>query len=99
MITIKIKAIMKLAELFGKHEFNLSIPEGSRVSDVVDQLTEEYGKGFTDIIRDSELDAVNGLNWNVQYFLNGRNVIFLDGLSTEFQDGDVLFFLQPVGGG
>ena len=90
---------MRMAEVFGSHEFLISLPEGSSVSDIISFLEYKYGNAFSDFIREPDRKDVNGLHWKVQYILNGRNVGFLNGRDTVCRDGDELFLLLPVSGG
>lgn len=96
MISVKVKAILDLAEVFGGREQIISLSDGSQVSNLLDILESKYGKFFTEIMykdENQELSSVYVL------MLNGRNIAFLDGLQSVLNDGDELFFLSPVGGG
>lgn len=96
MISVKVKAILDIADVFGCNEQVISLPEGSRLSNLLDALEEKYGQPFAQILyRDGNKKPSPGLH----LLLNGRDIIFLDGLKTTLKDGDELFFLSPVGGG
>lgn len=96
MISIRIKAILNLAAVLGGYEQLISLPEGSLVSDLLVVLEEKYGRAFNELLHKNgnKTEA-----FKVQLLVNGRNISNLDGLETEFNDGDELFFLPPIGGG
>lgn len=96
MITVKVNAILEMAAILSGRELVLSLPEGSRVSNLLVALVEKYGQPLTGILYGGENRE---LRPELNLLLNGRNIIFLDGLNTELIDGNELFFLPPVGGG
>jgi len=96
MISVKVKAIMKMAEVMGCHEQVMSLPEGSRIGNLLDVLEEKYGQPLSEILHKGDLGE---LRPNLIFLLNGTNILFLDGFETNLNDGDELFFLPPVGGG
>lgn len=96
MIFVKVKAILELAVVLGSREQVISLPEGSQVCDLLDDLEGRYGKLFTEFLDENENRQ---LRPGLHLLLNGRNVVFLDGTDTRLKDGDELFFLSPVSGG
>lgn len=99
MISVKVKAVMDIADLFGCNEQVVSLPEGSRLSDLLDALGKKYGQTFAEILRKIYKNEKEKHNRDLHLFLNGRNIVFLEGLETKLNNGDELFFLSPVGGG
>ncbi|HHW04225.1 MAG TPA: MoaD/ThiS family protein [Thermoanaerobacterales bacterium] len=99
MISVKVKAIMDIADLFGCNEQVVSLPEGSKLSDLLDALGRKYGQAFAEILSKIYKNEKEKHNRDLHLFLNGRNIVFLEGLETKLNDGDELFFLSPVGGG
>ncbi|MDI3480543.1 MAG: sulfur-carrier protein [Tepidanaerobacteraceae bacterium] len=99
MISVKVKSIMDIADIFGCHEQVISLPEGSRLSSLLDVLEKKYGQPFSAIRDKIYMRKEENNSRKINLFLNGRNIIFLDGLETQLNDGDEVFFLSPVGGG
>jgi molybdopterin synthase sulfur carrier subunit len=96
MIFVNVKAILELAVVLGSREQVVSLPEASRVCDLLNDLEGEYGKPFAEILYENENRQLRS---GLHLLLNGRNVVFLDGTDTRLKDGDELFFLSPVSGG
>lgn len=96
MISIKVKAIMEMAQVMGRHEQVVSLPEDSRICNLLDALEENYGAPVSEILH---RDETGGIRPNLIFVLNGSNILFLDGFDTKLKDGDELFFLPPIGGG
>lgn len=84
---------MKMASVLKNREQNLFLPEGSRISDLLQVLENRYGQNFINVFYEE-----NG-KLKFQIILNGRNIFLLDGLKTELKDEDHIFFLPPTCGG
>ena len=63
---------------------------------VLKTLAQRYGKRFVKYVYDEKTGEVKGF---LQFLVNGKSVVALNGLQTELKDGDVLAILPPVGGG
>ncbi len=61
---------------------------------IVDALDADYPG-----IRDRILDEQGEMRYFVNVYLNGEDVRFLDGLSTEVKEGDELSIVPAVAGG
>lgn len=96
MISVKVKAMMDLANAMGCYEQVLMLPEGSTLSDLLDALEEKYGKAVSQILHRNQKSTSNH---SLIFMVNGRNVDFLDGIRTTLNDNDEIFFLSPAGGG
>jgi MoaD family protein len=66
------------------------------VDQVLKMLSHKYGGRFIDYVYEAETDEVKGF---LQFLVNGKSTLSLNGLQTELNDGDVLAILPPVGGG
>ena len=96
MISVKVKAILDMAAVLACREQVISLLEGSRLSNLLDALEEKYGQPFSEILYKDENRELSPV---LILMLNGRNIVFLNGIQTGLNDGDELFFLSPVGGG
>ena len=67
----------------------------STLSDALNILAQTYGNAFKDRIFDSAGKMGRLLN----FYLNGKNVLHLKGLKTEFKDGDEISIIPAVAGG
>ncbi|KAF5037663.1 ThiS family protein [anaerobic digester metagenome] len=96
MITIEVTAIMGLKALMsGKKKQILTLPEGARVMEALEQLCQTYGSAL-------EARIFNGdrqLDRGIVVFVNGCVIFALAGLETPLQNGDTLLIFPPVGGG
>jgi molybdopterin synthase sulfur carrier subunit len=93
---ITVKFFASLREISGKKEEVINLDDGSLVKDLVKILIDKYGPEFKYYVYDEGKDS---LKQDIQFLLNGRNVLTLDGLKTRLQDGDQIAILPPVGGG
>ena len=83
-----LRHIVGASEVETEHRLN------DTVRDVLHELLARYpalGKGF--------LDDAGNLQLQVNIFVRGRNISFLDGLDTTFGDTDDLAIFPPVAGG
>ena len=65
------------------------------LDDIINQFMNEYGKR----LRKSFVDSSGNLESHVVILVNGRNYLFLDGLSTKLKDGDQIVISPPLIGG
>ncbi len=77
-------------ELAGARQGVISVEEGTRLTDLIKQLGEEYGTVFCE-----EVDRIEGL----RILINGREYSLLDGMETQLKDKDAVVFLPPISGG
>ena len=69
-------------------------PEGQRVIDVLDKMVEMFPD-----LKDEIFTADKTLLPFVHVFINGRNIIHLDGLETIINENDQFALFPPVAGG
>ncbi len=91
-ITVTVKVFGGLRELLGKAAVELALPLGADIERLLLSLAE----GHPSLTSRLEEGLSRGY---VNVLLNGRNIRFLNGLSTSLNDRDSVAFLPPVGGG
>jgi len=89
---VKIELLLfgRFREIAGTRQQVLSIREGARLSDLLQQLTERYGSDFGDELKRS--------GW-LRILINGREYGLLDGMETLLKDNDKVVLLPPIAGG
>jgi len=65
------------------------------LKEVLVQLVTRYGSDFKDKIFEETVE----LRHLLAFYLNGRNVRFLDSLETELKNGDIISILPIASGG
>lgn len=91
---VTVETIFALIDAFGGHrKQTIELDITPTVSAVLNKLTCIYGDTFHKAIFDENETL------KVLIFLNGRNVLALQGLNTELNEDDVLLFLVPIAGG
>lgn len=94
---ITVKAFANLRSILGgSHKILLELREGSSLKDLINTLSEKYGKLFKESILQPEKDEIHPY---IKILLNGRDVEFLNGLLTKLNDGDEVVIIPPAGGG
>ena len=73
----------------------MTTEEKSTVKDVVDKITQYFGKKFRELI----LKNPNEINDYIIIAINGKDVRSLNNLGTFLQDGDEISFLPAIAGG
>jgi len=92
-LKVTVKAFATLRNVFnGRAIVELNLPEGASLEDLIKRLEERFGFEIRSP-KSGELDPT------IKILINGREVIYLDGLKTRLKDGDVIAFIPPVGGG
>lgn len=96
MISVMVKAILDFKRVLNARVQEVSLPEGSNIQDLLDSLEEKFGQSLTEILyMKDKRELISELN----LMINGKNILFLNGLETVLQDGDELFLLPLIGGG
>jgi len=95
MISVKVKAILHLTTALGGREQIIVLPKGACIADLLVELEKKYGDPLIKVFQRESGE----LHPQLILMLNGRNILFLNGLKTVLKDGDELFFLPAVGGG
>ena len=88
---------LKLLALFhhqiGQHEVSY---EAETVGELLDKFLAEYHNSLETTLYDPDTKKLRDF---ILILLNGRNIIFLDGLKTKLKEGDVVAISPPIAGG
>jgi molybdopterin converting factor small subunit len=87
---IEVLLFGRFREIAGTRQQVLTVQEGARLSDVLEQLGEIYGSGFG--------AEVKRRGW-VRILINGREYGLLDGMETLLKHNDQIVILPTIGGG
>jgi molybdopterin synthase sulfur carrier subunit len=88
-----VKVFANLRDICGNVSVEV-VPNGNKVIDVLDYLVVQFPDIETEIFtNDKKLKPF------VHIFINGKNIIHLDDLSTEVSDTDQIALFPPVAGG
>ena len=96
MIKIKVYTIMELKKICGQREFELAIPQGSTVKDLLSLMINKWGDQLSTHLCKPGSDSVLP---HIRLMVNGRSIEFLKGLETVLQEGDEFQMLPLVAGG
>ena len=92
---VKINFYATLRQIVGTKTVELSLPGGSRIKQMVDEIVRRFPTLGPELI-----NAQGELHGHVHVFINGRDSTFLDnGLDTEIFPDDVISIFPAVGGG
>jgi len=96
MVKVIVKAFATIREAIGEFgKISLEFPEQVTVKNLIEVLSKNFGEKFNSEVLDD-----NGLpKKTIKIFVNGRDIEFLDGLSTNLKDGDEVALIPPIAGG
>lgn len=95
MIKVRVKLFLTLRELVGKDILDIDLPEQSTVQDLLKFMIKEYGRNLSRYVFDERNKTRGFLN----FLVNGKNIIDLNGLETTLKNGDSIVVIPPVAGG
>jgi len=96
VIKVKIYTILALKKIIGQREFEVSIPPGSTVRDLLSWMVNKWGDKLSPHLFKPGTDS---LLPQIRLMVNGRSIEFLKGMDTVLQDGDEFLMLPIVAGG
>lgn len=95
-IHVKVHTILGIKRIIGQGEVDVSLPVGSTLKSLLIQMVEAHGKDLSTLLYG---EGGTDLLPHIRVMVNGRDIGFLKGLSTELKDGDEILVLPPVSGG
>ncbi len=96
MVTVKVYTILALKEIIGQREFEISLPRGSTVKDLIFWMVKKWGDKLSSHLF---YTGSNRLLPHIRLMVNGRDITFLNGLQTILKNGDEFTMLPLVAGG
>jgi len=85
-----------LKELVGNGKISIQTKNNVRVIDVLNLLTEKYGKPFRNFVFKPKTNEINSY---LMIALNGVHINIKNGLETQIEDDSELLILSATGGG
>ncbi len=92
---VTVKFFTTLREITSKREEEMDLPNSITVEELLRLLSKKHGKRFMDYVYDDR----RKVQPHLQFLVNGRSTITLQGLKTKLGDGDHIAIVPPVGGG
>jgi len=96
MIKVKVHSILGIKRVIGQREVEIMLPEGSRLSDLIDRMAETWGEKLSTLLFEP---GCKKLYPHIRLVVNGRDIAFLNQMETVLQDGDEVLLFPPVSGG
>lgn len=92
---ITVKFFTVLREITGKREDELEFSSSIIMDELLDYLSQKYGRQFTDYV----YNASGKPRGYLQFLVNGKSITTLKGFRTRLKEGDKVAIIPPVGGG
>lgn len=92
-MNVELRFFATFRQAVGRKVVEREYDDGTTVGDVLRDLEAEYD-GL-----DGQLVENDGLRPHINVLKTGREVLHLDGMATELEDGDTLSIFPPVAGG
>lgn len=92
---VEVKFFTSLREITGKKADEIQLQNVITVEELLNLLSEKYGKKFREYIYNKKGKVQDFLS----FLVNGRNINVLQGFDTELKQGDTIAIIPPVGGG
>lgn len=96
MMTVTVKVMGPLINLVGASTFDMTLPEGSTLWELLEVLFQQYGEALR-----QEVMNPQGTDLAPYYKLlvNGRNSKLMDYLDTKLEAGQLVHVMPPIAGG
>jgi len=96
VLKVKVYTILELKNILGQREFEIFMPTGSTVKDLLSLMVNKWGENLSNHLFKT---GTNALFPHIRLMVNGRSIEFLNGMDTVLQDGDEFSMLPLVAGG
>jgi MoaD family protein len=93
---VKVKFFAALREIAGLKEADIELSEGATVTNLLDELSSQFGEPFKKYVYDEKTGKPRGY---LQFLLDGRNISNVGGFNTKLKGGESFAIIPPVGGG
>lgn len=95
MVKVYVKFLTGFKEVTKRDSVEVNMEKGSTVDDLLKHLCNQFGDSFRSLI----FRKNGSIAENLVIFVNGRNILALEGIKTKLTDGDYLILSTPVIGG
>lgn len=96
MIKVKVNTILGFTDIVGQKETDLSLPEGSTVGSLLEEMVKTFGEKLSCRLFEKGSDRLLPY---IRLMVNGRDIAFLQGMGTVLRESDEVLILPPVSGG
>ncbi len=96
LTSVKVHTLLGLKKILGRRELDLTVPDGSTVKDLLDNMVQHWGEALSSNLFEPETGSLLS---HIQIMVNGRSIKFLNGMETMLEDHDDVLILPPAGGG
>ncbi len=90
---IVVKFLTRFLEI--TNERKTLINNVKNISELLEELSDKYGKEFNDLLKDNKGELRDYL----KIMINGEDIRDIDGLDTSLKDGDQVVMFQTIAGG
>ncbi len=91
-ITVPVKFMGDLPAVIGRRDLVVTLPEGSKVGDLLVSLSKSYGDDFTSRV----FSGPAKLHHYMLVFVDGENIKELGGFAAGLRDGEVEVIMLPM---
>jgi len=92
---VRVEAFATLREIIGgMGKLLVELPDNADIKILLEKLREILGEEFGESVSEEKI-----MENSVKIFVNGRDIGFLQGLSTRLKEGDRVALIPPVAGG
>lgn len=95
MVKVHVRFLARFKEVTKNDSAVFNIEKDSTVDDLLRHLCNQFGDSFCSLV----FRRNGSIAENIVIFVNGRNILTLDGVKTKLADGDYLILSTPVIGG